>query len=438
MEIAQLEVSTQKHLNRMQETAKINNIQYGKGSKTKGRPKPRPSGSNGSRANTGNTRKPTKLTGKGRKSPLPNDICWRCGKPRHQKGQPCKALEAVCRGCGTKGHYEKVCLKKSAHLVGVPGNSTNSDPDYFNEHGESVYTHAHMVHAKELNKKKHLIQFLISVNLEKVKKPAEGPCPTVLLKADTGAAVNLLNSLTFDKIIGDRSLFQPSILRMEAYGNSMVSVLAKFYTFLRWKGRVYKQLFYVTTANASPNLLSRDGCYTLGVLKPCYLVETMKSSSTQPKTDLEQCQMHGDSTQHLTKKGTNEEKLSHSTQRSLYKEQLQGIPLKKQDILRVYSDVFTGIGKFPGPPYKFQLKPNAKPARHAPMHDPIHLQEAYHKEIRNLECLGILEPVKEVTEWVNSFVIVEKALTDFNTEDHSSQKRLRICLDPRDLNEALE
>ena len=61
------------------------------------------------------------------------------------------------------------------------------------------------------------------------------------------------------------------------------------------------------------------------------------------------------------------------------------MPLKKQDILRVYSDVFTGIGKFPGPPYKFQLKPNAKPARHAPQTFPVHLQEAFHKEIRNLE-----------------------------------------------------
>ena len=113
--------------------------------------------------------------------------------------------------------------------------------------------------------------------------------------------------------------------------------------------------------------------------------------------------------------------------------------MKKQDILRAYSDVFTGIGKFPGPPYKFQLKPNAKPARHALRCVPIHLQEAFHKEIRNLEHSGILKPVKEVTEWVNSFVIVEKkALTDFNTENHSSQKKLRICLDPRDLNEALE
>ena len=219
-----------------------------------------------------------------------------------------------------------------------------------------------MVHTVKLNKK-HLNQFPIGVNLEKVRKLAEGPCPTVLLKADTGADVNLLNSSTFDKIIGNRLPLQPSTLQMEAYGNSTVSVLGKFYTFLRWKGRIYKQLFYLTTANALPNLLSRDGCYMLGVLKPCYSVETLKTSktsSTQPKTDLDQHQMHMDLTQHLTKKGTSEEKLSHSTQQSLYMEQLQGIPLKNQDILRVYSDIFSGIGKFLGPPYKFQLKPNAK------------------------------------------------------------------------------
>ena len=32
----------------------------------------------------------------------PQDIYWRCGKGRHQKGQPCKAVEAVCRNCSIK------------------------------------------------------------------------------------------------------------------------------------------------------------------------------------------------------------------------------------------------------------------------------------------------------------------------------------------------
>ena len=87
----------------------------------------------------------------------------------------------------------------------------------------------------------------------------------------------------------------------------------------------------------------------------------------------------------------------------------------KQDILHVYSDVFTGIGKFPGMPYKFQLKENMKPTRHAPRKVPIHLQDTFHSEIRNLEKLGILEETKDVTEWVNSFVIMEKKTPDVSS-----------------------
>ena len=93
--------------------------------------------------------------------------------------------------------------------------------------------------------------------------------------------------------------------------------------------------------------------------------------------------------------------------------------MKKQDIHETYADIFTRIGKFPGLPYKFQLKPNAKPARHAPRKVPIHLQDAFHEEIRNLEALGILEETKDVTEWVNSFVIMEKKLPIDSSNSHS-------------------
>ena len=145
---------------------------------------------------------------------------------------------------------------------------------------------------------------------------------------------------------------------------------------------------------------------------------------------------------HHKMKGT-ERKLSNCSNKcSISKGQLQGGPLKKHDILETYADVFTRIGKFPGLPYKFQLKPNAKPTRHAPRKVPIHLQDVFHEEIRNLEALGILEETKDVTEWVNSFVIVEKKLpidsNNSHSPGHSMNKKLRICLDPRDLNEALE
>ena len=49
-----------------------------------------------------------------------------------------------------------------------------------------------------------------------------------------------------------------------------------------------------------------------------------------------------------------EEKLSNdSNKHSILQSQLQDHPLTKQDILDIYSDVFTRIEKFPGMPYKF-------------------------------------------------------------------------------------
>ena len=265
-------------------------------------------------------------------------------------------------------------------------------------------------------------------------------CSTVLLKADTGADVNLMNRKTFDELFGQaKGVLQPTPIRMENYGNTAVKVLGMFHAFLMWKDKVYKQLFYMTDCDRSPNLLSRDACYTLGVLKPCFNVEN-STNSTESTHASKKDDLASESFLHQKMKESGRKLSNCSNKRSINKSQLQGDPLTKQDILDIYSDVFTRIGKFPGMPYRFQLKPNAKPTRHAPRKVPIHLQDAFHKEIRNLEQLGILEETKDVTEWVNSFVIVEKKIpTDSNSsQGHSMNKKLRICLDPRDLNEALE
>ena len=203
-------------------------------------------------------------------------------------------------------------------------------------------------------------------------------CSTILLKANTGADVNLMNKQTFNQLFGDNSLLQLTPIRMENYENSAVKVLGKFHAFLRWKGKVYRQLFYVTNCDQSPNLLSRDAYYTLGVLKPCYTVEKASpvSRASTDSTKFQVTPIHasevGNSFLHCKMNGSVEKLSNNSTKHSISKEQLQGGPLMKQDILDVYSDVFTGIGKFPGSLYKFQLKPNAKPTRHAPRKVPIH------------------------------------------------------------------
>ena len=110
-------------------------------------------------------------------------------------------------------------------------------------------------------------------------------------------------------------------------------------------------------------------------------------------------------------------------------------PLTKQEILSQYSGCFEGI---PGDPYRFHLKPDHKPVRHAPRKVPVHLEAAFKEEIESLVNQGILEEVKEHTDWVNSYVIVEKDTGNQHAPNHAVKKKLGIYLDPRDLNEALE
>ena len=114
------------------------------------------------------------------------------------------------------------------------------------------------------------------------------------------------------------------------------------------------------------------------------------------------------------------------------------LPLMKQDIPSQYSSCFEGIGCFPGNPYKFHLKLEHKPARHAPRKAPIHLEAAFKEEIKSLVKFGILEEVKEHTDWINSFMFVERDTGSHHSPNHAIKKKLRIGLDPRDLNEALE
>ena len=103
-----------------------------------------------------------------KRPPLLPDTCYRCGKGRHQKAQNCKAVDTTCRGCGKKGHYEKVCLqgKCSAHSLETPqansAGARSSEPLYFNDEGQPVYTY--MVSVPHANANKHLIKFPVALD----------------------------------------------------------------------------------------------------------------------------------------------------------------------------------------------------------------------------------------------------------------------------------
>ena len=102
----------------------------------------------------------------------------------------------------------------------------------------------------------------------------------------------------------------------------------------------------------------------------------------------------------------------------------------KDLIMKHYPDVFEGIGKFPGPLFTIHLDPSVQPKQTPCRPVPIHLKETFKQEIDKMLQASVLKPVTEATPWINSFVPVE-------SKDKAGNHKLRICLDPTNLNKAI-
>ena len=91
--------------------------------------------------------------------------------------------------------------------------------------------------------------------------------------------------------------------------------------------------------------------------------------------------------------------------------------------------MFDGIGCFPGPPYHIQVDPSITPKQTPCQPVTVHLKEIFKKEIDKMLKARVLEAVHQATPWINSFVLVEG-------KHKLGNLKLRICLDPTNLNKA--
>ena len=103
---------------------------------------------------------------------------------------------------------------------------------------------------------------------------------------------------------------------------------------------------------------------------------------------------------------------------------------RKEQIKELYGDVFEGIGRFLGKPYHINLDKSVTPVQTRCRPVPVHLKEVFKLEINKMLNAGILKPVEKATPWINSFVLVKGKNPDGTI-------KLRICLDPTNLNKAV-
>ena len=304
------------------------------------------------------------------------------------------------------------------------------------------------------------------------------------LQADTGADMNAINKKTFIELFPDVEL-EESTQILQNFDKRLIKPIGSFRCFLRWKGHKYRVKFEFMGID-TPNLLSRETTFLMGILKKCLSVEktqnepnnqisslpvsghsvlpmeadqltstegvfshsvtsmegvfchSVLSMEEDPLASTDRSQMNCASISNTADSSDSSPK--HIVGSNYHSLSITDLPLTQEKVEITYADVFQGLGKFPGEPYKLRLKPDAVPAKHRPRKVPVHLQDAFHEEVERLVKIDVLEKVTEPTEWVNSFVIVEKVIDSSNAHspNHVIKKSIRLCIDPKDLNEALE
>ena len=241
------------------------------------------------------------------------------------------------------------------------------------------------------------------------------------LQADTGAYANAINKKTFNEIFPDVEL-EESTYVLQNFDKRLIKPIGSFRCFLRWKDHKYRVKFEVMGID-TPNLLSRETTFLMGILKRCLSVE---KTLNEPNNQISLTPVSGPTPGHsvlpteedllTSMEGvfshsvpSTEEAFSHSVLSTEDRSQMNcasipntaespdsssdhvvgsnnhslsfaDLPLTQEKVESTYADVFKGLGKFPEP-YKLRLKPDAVPAKHRPRKVPVHLQDAFHEEV---------------------------------------------------------
>ena len=285
-------------------------------------------------------------------------------------------IREMCHHCGKRNHFQKLCRSKSS--------VNNSVHEINNDGASNVYNGSESTCTSE----KEFFIDTVSANSNSHISPDRafvqlhtGPQKTpVNFKIDTGSSVNILPQSIYKSLNIKHPLEAPSH-KLTSYTGNILPVIGMIKLASYHKSKVIQTMFYVVEGN-DPLLISLQSSVDSGLVQLTYAVES--SFNCAPPC------------------------------------------IDKQLTEKEYGDLFKGIGVLPGE-VKLYIKDDAVPVVNPPRRVPEALNSKLKAELDTMENVHIIAKVTEPTDWVNSLVVVEKPKTG----------KLRICLDPKALNEAI-
>ena len=346
--------------------------------------------------------------------------CGNCGG-KHNKDK-CPAYGKTCNSCGRIGHYAKVCR--------------SSKPVHTTDDGDI-----------------HTVNLISRTKVHATCKVNDAV--DVSFQLDTGSIANILSQKDYVHATGDKlcKQLQKTKTRLIMYNKAELLPRGQAEMKITRNGRDSTLIFVVVNATVV-SLLGLQACVDMNLIRiiDADSVNTVTSanshiSSVQPTTRPAAEPMSKPAVSQTRPAAETRSKpavsqtrpatelrsepavcqtqlpSSHTAPAALQKDKQAAL---NDNIIQEYSDVFEGLGCLSGD-YHIQIDKNIKPVIHAPRKVPVAIRDTLRDELTRMVGDGIIEPVNEPTPWVSSMVVATK-----------KNGALRVCLDPRDLNQAIQ
>lgn len=357
--------------------------------------------------------------------------CTRCGKKQHTSFT-CPAIGTFCNKCGGPDHWEKACRSKPKPPAQNYGNNSSKYPRTYRSrsHGRARGNKSRgsnrrsnqrdnyqdyqevdtICHEDNADDSFWQIEYhVVNITVDTVKKnddsayvtlniqvPSRPVSDTLKLKVDTGAGGNILPLRVYRQMfpenigtngcpVSQNVLCRPEI-KLTAYNGSVIKQYGATVLDCQFKDSEWKKLVFYIAESDGPAILGLPSCRSLKVVS-----------------------LHCDDVRLDVPKNGNRCMVN-----------------SLEDLKESFPECFDTLGNFPGE-YHITVDPNIPPVVHAPRKYPIQRREQIREEIDKMEAMGVIIRETEPTDWVSSLTFTEK-------QDGS----LRVCLDPKDLNQAIK
>ena len=333
--------------------------------------------------------------------------CNRCGTQHRPRN--CPAYGARCTTCGFRNHFARMCqtidrLTNSVNNVSV--NTVQNDyydnDNYFDDANQNDDGYECDQNDYECDRNAYDDDFddkyvwMNDVNVSKLWnkcfKLSNSDCE-ISFKLDTAAESSVISKKAFDALKCKESLpVRQSTIRLLGFGNQPVYPVGSVNVPIVHNDKVFHVDCEIVNGNV-PNVLSLKHCIEMNLVK---LVNDNKSASKV--------------------KINWPDNVANCKQSSARK------------VLDEHAEVFKGLGKVPGV-VSLKVSDKITPVAHPPRPVPAALRKAVQDKLAELENEGIIEkiPVGEPSPWCSALHVVPK-------KDGS----VRLTIDPKDLNKALE